>query len=320
MSAAQDCSYGSPGRAMPRPDASSSNGPGRIACGSRRRRSPLPGLPDRQPLVDRRGHVLFFGLDTGVLAILLGGVLVAATLTGLLIGRRLGRSATGPREHFGVLQGALIGFMGLVLAFGLSLALGRYESRRADTVDEANAIGTTYLRAQTLAEPVRTETLDLFPRYTETSIAIAEATPGSAAERRAVALGAEDQPRLGARDGQSLHQAPDPRAPRLYVESLNETFDAQSTRVYALANRVPTAVLLLEVVGAATALGVLALHLATLGSGVTTALISALLVTLLLVVTFDLDRPTRGLIRVPATPLTDVLSTMSHPPAAAAPD
>src|SRR4051794_3489269 len=43
----------------------------------------------------------------------------------------------------------------------------RYESRRADTVDEANAIGTAYLRAQTLAEPVRTETLDLFPRYTE---------------------------------------------------------------------------------------------------------------------------------------------------------
>src|SRR4051795_8774699 len=36
--------------------------------------------------------------------------------------------------------GALIGFMGLVLAFGLSLALGRYESRRADTVNEANAI------------------------------------------------------------------------------------------------------------------------------------------------------------------------------------
>jgi hypothetical protein len=264
--------------------------------------------------------VLFFGLDTGVLAILLGAVLVAATLTGLLIGRRLGRSATGPREHFGVLQGALIGFMGLVLAFGLSLALGRYESRRADTVDEANAIGTTYLRAQTLAEPMRTETLDLLPRYTATSIAIAETTPGSAAEERALALSARDQRKLWALAGQALDRAQVASAPRLYVESLNEMFDAQSTRVYALANRVPTAVLLLEVVGAATALGVLALHLATLGGGVIPALISALLVTLLLVVTFDLDRPARGLIRIPATPLTEVLSTMSHPPAAATPD
>jgi hypothetical protein len=264
--------------------------------------------------------VLFFGLNTGVLAILLAAVMVAATLTGLFVGRRVARSATGPHEHFGVLQGALIGFMGLVLAFGLSLALGRYESRRADTVDEANAIGTTYLRAQTLAEPVRTATLDLLPRYTATSIAIAEATPGSATEERALSRSAEEQRRLWALAGQALDQAPDASAPRLYVETLNETFDAQSTRVYALSNRVPTAVLALEVVGAATALAVLALHLATLGGGLATSLVSALLVTLLLVVTFDLDRPARGLIRVPATPLTEVLSTMSQPPAAAAPD
>jgi hypothetical protein len=270
--------------------------------------------------VDGEAGVLFFGLNTAVLAIMLAAVMVAATLTGLFIGRRMGRSSTAPREHFGVLQGALIGFMGLVLAFGLSLALGRYESRRADTVDEANAIGTAYLRAQTLAEPMRSETLDLFPRYTATSITIADAVPGSVAEDRARTSSERDQDRLWALAGEALARAPDASAPRLYVESLNEMFDAQSTRVYALSNRVPTAVLLLEVFGAATALAVLALHLATLGGGVTTSLLSALLVTLLLVVTFDLDRPARGLIRVPATPLTDVLATMSHPPAAAAPD
>ena len=46
--------------------------------------------------------------------------------------------------------------------------------------------------------------------------------------------------------------------------------------------------------------------------------LAAVLVTLILVVTFDLDRPTRGLIRVPATPLTDVRATMALPPAAPA--
>ena len=35
-------------------------------------------------------------------------------------------------------------------------------------------------------------------------------------------------------------------------------------------------------------------------------------------VTFDLDRPTRGLIRVPATPLIDVRASMELPPAAPA--
>ena len=43
------------------------------------------------------------------------------------------------------------------------------------------------------------------------------------------------------------------------------------------------------------------------------------LVTLLLLVTFDLDRPTRGVIRVPATPLTDVRASMTLPPTATGP-
>jgi hypothetical protein len=90
--------------------------------------------------------------------------------------------------------------------------------------------------------------------------------------------------------------------------------------VAGLGNRVPSAVLLLEVVGAAAALAVLALHLATFGRGVATVLAAAALVTLLLVVTFDLDRPTRGLIRVPSAPLTAVAATMTQAPAAEAPD
>ena len=108
-------------------------------------------------------------------------------------------------------------------------------------------------------------------------------------------------------------------APRLYVEALNDMFDAQSSRVYALTNRVPTAVLALEVAGAAIAVAALALHLATFGRGLLTVLTVSLLVAILLVVTFDLDRPTRGVIDVPSTPLLDVRAGMAAPPAAEAP-
>jgi hypothetical protein len=267
--------------------------------------------------------VLFFGLNTLILGAVLAAIMIGATLAGLFLGRRMGSSSDALREPLGVVQGALIGFMGLVLAFGLSLALGRYESRRADTVDEANAIGTTYLRAQTLPEPVRTETLELLPRYTRTSITIAETLPGSLAEERALVASERDQRRLWALAGQALDLEPVASAPRLYVESLNEMFDAQSTRVYALANRVPTAVLVVEVAGAAVALGALALHLSlhlsTLRRGLAATVVAALLVTVLLVVTFDLDRPSRGLIRVPAIPLIDVYRSVSNPPAADAP-
>ena len=73
-------------------------------------------------------------------------------------------------------------------------------------------------------------------------------------------------------------------------------------------------------VGAALALAVLALHLATFGHGIATVAAAAALVTLLLLVTFDLDRPTRGLIRVPSAPLDAVALAMTQEPAAAAPE
>ncbi len=257
--------------------------------------------------------MLFFGLSTWVLGLLLAVVIAGATAVGHLIGRSTRASAEDLREPFAVIQAALIGFMGLVLAFGISLAVGRYEARRAAVVDEANAIGTTYLRAQTLAEPVRTESLALLRRFADLSIELTDTVPGSPAQQEAVAASGEVERQLWRLAGRALDDAPTASAPRLYVESLNETFDAQSTRVYGLRNRVPTAVLVLEVVGAAIALGALALHLAALGRSVRTVLVAAVVVALTLLVTFDLDRPTRGLIRVPDDPLVQVRASMTLP-------
>jgi hypothetical protein len=218
-----------------------------------------------------------------------------------------------------VLQAALLGVVGPILAFGLALAVGRYESRRSAVVDEANAIGTTYLRAQTLAEPVRTGSLERLVRYTDTSIRLSHSVPDSPAERQAIADGQQLQRQLWRLAGQALDAAPTASAPWLYVESLNQMIDMQTVRVAGLSNRVPGAVLALEVASAAVALGLLAFYLALLGRGVLTVLLAAALVTLLLLVTFDLDRPTRGVIRVPATPLTELRASMALPPAAPGP-
>ena len=101
-----------------------------------------------------------------------------ATAVGLWIGHSVRHDADSLREPFAVMQAALLGFMGLVLAFGLSLAVQRYEARRAAVVVEANAIGTTYLRAQTLPEPERTTSLTLLRQFTDTSIRISDSVPG----------------------------------------------------------------------------------------------------------------------------------------------
>jgi hypothetical protein len=186
-------------------------------------------------------------------------------------------------------------------------------------VSEANAIGTTYLRAQTLAEPVRTRSLALLVRFADTSVRISHEIPGSDAEKRTIVASRSIERRLWDLADQALVGAPEASAPRLYVESLNEMFDAQSTRVAGLANRVPTTVLLLELTGSAVAVAILSFHLALLGRGPFPAVAAAVLVGLILLVTYDLDRPTRGFIQVPSNALDNVLTSIELGPSADGP-
>jgi hypothetical protein len=82
---------------------------------------------------------------------------------------------------------------------------------------------------------------------------------------------------------------------------------------------VPNAIIVLEIGAATVALGLLAVYLSMLGRGVVTVILAAVLVTALLLVTFDLDRPTRGFITVPDTALKAVRAMMVPPPAATGP-
>ena len=245
--------------------------------------------------------------------------MLGATVLGAFLGRRARKHSDVLKESFGVLQGALLGVVGLLLAFGLSLAVTRYEDRRANVVTAANAIGTTYLRAQTLHEPIRSGSLALLVAYTRSAITISEYVPGSNQAGAAAAHEARIERGLWAQAASALDQAPLATAPKLYLESLNETFDDETARVIALSNRVPTAVFVLELLGAAIALGLLAAYMAIAGRGEVAIVLASVLVTFLLLVTADLDRPTRGLIRVPDTPLTAQLATMEEAPAAGAP-
>jgi len=262
---------------------------------------------------------LFFRLSSLELALLVFAVVLGATLLGALAGRVLRHHADALREPVGVLQAALLGLVALVLAFGLTMAVGRYDNRRQNVVEVANAIGTTYLRAQTLKEPIRTRSLRELVDYTNSTIRLSESVPGSAAALDATAAGDRIQRSLWHQAGEALAASPRDSAPRLYVETLNDMIDSQTSQVAALNNRVPSSVLVVELVGAAIGLGLLALYLATLARGVLMVFLAAAFVSILLLITFDLDRPVRGLVRVPDTPLVSLRASMSLPPAADAP-
>jgi hypothetical protein len=269
------------------------------------------GVPD--------SGMIFFRLSSWELALLFFAVIFGATGVGVFLGHRVRHLSGTLKEPFGVLQAALLGLVALLLAFGLSLAVSRYETRRSNIVTEANAIGTTYLRAQTLPEPVRSRSLDLLVGYTRSALRFSDAVPGSDEADAARAQEERIERRLWSLAGDALDTAPAASAPRLYVETLNEMFDSETVRVASLSNRVPTAVLALEVLGSALALGLLAAYLVLVGRGVFAVLLASALVAFLLLVTTDLDRPTRGMIQVPDTVLREQLASMTEPPAAAAP-
>jgi hypothetical protein len=258
---------------------------------------------------------VLFQLSSPVLAVGLLLLVVGSAVGGLFVGRSR-RAHQGLKESSGVLQGALLGFMGLILAFGLSLALGRYEDRRAALVEDANTIGTTYLRAQTLSEPERSQSMALLVKYADVELELTDEVPGSDAAARTIADGSALQRQLWALAGQALSQDPRNTAPRLYVESLNEMIDQQTVRVAGLNNRVPTEVLILEVIGSAIAMFLLGLHVGLLGRSLLPLLLASCLVSMLLFAVFDLDRPTRGFISIPNAPLATLRTSMNDPPAA----
>ena len=77
-----------------------------------------------------------------------------------------------------------MGLLALLVAFTFSIALERFDTRRVNVLNEANAIGTTYLRAQLLDEPHRARVSKLLAAYTDTRVALATAHRGP--EQRAL--------------------------------------------------------------------------------------------------------------------------------------
>jgi hypothetical protein len=263
---------------------------------------------------------MLFRLSTVALVLMLCVIVGGGALIGVVTGRWMrARSTDHLKEASAALQTTLLGFVGLLLAFGLSLAVGRYETRRATVADEANAIGTAYLRAQTIPEPMRTESLRLIRRYTDVRIALSDAVPDSAGYDRARERTDVLTNRLWGRAGEALNEDPTGSATRLYVDTLNEMIDMDTTRQAALSNRIPAPVMWLQIFGASIALGVLGFYLALSGRSLAAVAVATVVVVLILFVTFDLDRPRRGFITIPDAPLIAARTGMDGPPAASGP-
>ena len=250
----------------------------------------------------------------GVAMIVLASMALAAFVGHLLrqIRRRLSparEEAEHNQENY--LVGSMLGLLALLLAFSFSIAVDRFEERRHLVIKEANAIGTSYLRAQMLDEPHRGRLSRLLTQYTDNRIALGTAGPEQLPNQLAVNDKLLTEIWAGvtaARDSADAHGIAVP-----ILTTFNEVIDLDTERKVARQARVPEPILILLygfLVLTAAVLGfVLEERRAWFGAGVLFLLLS-----LYVSIIADLNRPASGGIQESQQPMLMLQQSLKAQP------
>ncbi len=236
-------------------------------------------------------------------------VLLSATEFGRWLGARAPDEGA---DEVLTLQGAILGLLALMIAFTFAMALSRFEGRRDAVLNEANAIGTTALRARLLPEPHNTETLKLLREYVQIRLDITQRVPTPEEFSAAVSRSAEIHEALW-QQAKAMAAKDNGIVPTgLFIQSLNELIDDQEKRLTALRNRVPN-VVLLALYGVAAVAGAFSGYAGGLGrrsSRLPTYVIIFLISAVILLIQ-DLDRPSTGFITTSQQPMIDTAAAIA---------
>ena len=245
----------------------------------------------------------------GVFLLTLATVVVAVEI-GYQLGRfRRRRSDEEKEAPVGAIVAATLGLLAFMLAFTFSLAATRYDSRRMVVLDEANAIGTTFLRAGMLPEPHGAECRKLLKNYVDVRLHAAES--GDVEE----VLSESGKLHRALWDQATQAAAKDPHSivTGLFIQSLNEVIDLHSKRVLlALRNRIPEIVWLALYFITVLSMSALGYQEGLARSRRSLAVLSLMLTfSAVILLIADLDRPREGLVRVSQRSMLDLRE--SHP-------
>jgi arginine exporter protein ArgO len=256
---------------------------------------------------------------------LIASVLFACILLVMEISFRVGRrgqaTATEPiRSQINAIQGAVLGLLALLLAFTFSLALQRHDSRSEAVVDEANAIGTAYLRAQLLPADMRDRVGALLREYLDVRIRASRiALDDPTARERLLQQASQITDQLWLYARQAAQQDGRPVTSGLFIQSLNELIDSFGRRDAALSRHVPEVVLFLLFLTFLMAGSILGYASGIESSRATFPMIMMVgLIALLVFLIIDLDRPRRGLIQISQKSLEDLQQSIARPRTGAA--
>ncbi|MGE5275860.1 MAG: DUF4239 domain-containing protein [Acidobacteriota bacterium] len=250
------------------------------------------------------------------LVLLFAVALFVGTFLTLEAGRRLGRGAgEAGVAGVGAVEGAVFALLGLLLAFTFSGAASRFDSRRELVAQEANAVGTAWLRIDLLPEQDQGRVRDLFRRYLDSRLATYQKIARDEAPDAAIAQSARLQREIWNTSVGACRGADSTAACLLLLPALNEMIDITTTRAMAARIHPPLVVFLL--LGALTLVaGLLAGYGMATGKARTLfhRIAFAAVIATAVYVIVDIEYPRLGLIRVDAADsvLADVRRTMER--------
>lgn len=238
---------------------------------------------------------------------------IGAVLFACEVGWQVGVRAEGRGgSNVTTLEGSLLGLLALIIGFTFAMALARYEGRREAVLNEANAIGTTTLRARLLPEPHRTEVLKFLKEYAQMRVdyipngkSLAE-LPAIVGRSNKIQEALWQQVKvLVVKDNSTVPTG-------LFIQTLNEMIDAQGKRLSILRNNIPNIVLLL-LFGITAVACAFASYASSLDPKRTRlpVNITALVICGVIFVILDLDRPNVGFITISQQPMIDTLSSIT---------
>ena len=194
------------------------------------------------------------------------------------------------------------------------MAMSRFDVRKQLVLDEANAIGTTYLRAQLFPDPHRQEVSNLLRRYVDVRLEFFEG--GNNQKKLKEAKNKTDQLQNQLWSFVTAWGKEEPRSipMGLFLQSLNDVIDLHAKRVTAMENHVPEIILVLLYFVAMAAIGLLGYGCGVGGSRnhLINILVPIIIAAVILVI-IDLDRPRRGLIKVSQQSMLDLRRSLAEP-------
>ena len=209
---------------------------------------------------------------------------------------------------------AVLGLLALLLGFTLALAVDRFEARRLLVLEEANAIGTTYLRAQVLDQPHRSRISRLLIDYTENRIALAR-QPRGAAQAELLATNDRLITDLWTATSAAFVTIKELGFSVSFLQTMNNLIDLDAARKTARLAQTPVEVFVVLFFFLMATSGLLAYVLRGRRGRVSAAFV-LLLLTISLLLVIDIDRPTSGGVREHQGPMENLRATLrTWPPA-----